>query len=247
MGELEDRSDYVPDDAKLLREKAGSRRGTRADMIVRYLVEMIVRGELEPGDHIVEAAIASRLGTSKTPVREAIKMLPTTGLAVSYPYRGTFVRELTTDFVDEVVSVRTRLETFAGELAIRFVSDHDIDGLCALARKMEAAVQAGEHFEALTIDVEYHTRIYRWARHTLLLEMWETLLPRVEFLQAYSRLFASPLPKGHVEQRHLELALAFGTRDRAGVAEALTKHIELGPELLRRSGRYGPFRPKEPA
>ena len=84
------------------------------------------------------------------------------------------------------------LETFAGELAIRFVSDHDIDGLCALARKMEATVQAGDHYAALTIDVAHHTSIYRWSRHTLLLEMWETLFPRVEFLQAYSRLLASP-------------------------------------------------------
>ena len=247
MDELAKSNGYLPDDARLLHEKTRSRRGTRAEIIVRYLVEMIVRGDLEPGDHIVEAAIANRLGTSKTPVREAIKMLPTTGLAVSYPYRGTFVRELTTDFVDEVVSVRTRLETFAGELAIHFASDHDIEGLCVLARKMEAAVQADDHFEALTIDIAYHTSIYRWSRHTLLLEVWETLLPRVEFLQAYSRLFASPLPKGHVEERHMELALAFGTRNRAIVAEALTKHIELGPLLLRRSGRYSPFRPTEPS
>lgn len=222
---------------KVLVQKHPEHHGSRADMVVRYLVELVVKGELQPGDHIVEAVIAERLGVSKTPVREGIKLLPATGLAIHYPFRGTFVRDLTGSFVDEVASLRTRLEVFAGTLAVRYISNHDIETLSALARAMDEAVQTGEYYEALTIDVEFHTCIYRWSRHKLLLEMWEALLPRVEFVQSYSRLFARPLPPGHVLKQHMDLAQALSTRDTMKVTEALTRHIELGPNLLRNSGR----------
>lgn len=221
-------------------------RGARAAMVVRYLVELVVKGELRPGDHIVEAAIAQELGLSKTPVREGIKLLPSTGLAVHYPFRGTFVRDLSGSFVDEVVSLRTKLEVFAGTLAIRYISDHDVETLHKLAQEMDDAVQSGNYYQALTIDVEYHTCIYRWSKHNLLLETWEAVLPRVEFVQSYSRLFARPLPPGHVFKQHSDLALALGSRNPATITEALKKHIELGPSLLRGSGRLEPRVTVEP-
>src|SRR5688572_3458655 len=87
------------------------------EQVVEQIRTAIIEGRLKPNDHIVESSLTQMLGISRTPVREALILLEQDGLVVSYPNRGSYVRNFTSQDVDEVFSMRTMLENFAGELS----------------------------------------------------------------------------------------------------------------------------------
>jgi DNA-binding GntR family transcriptional regulator len=86
----------------------------------------IVEGRLGPGDHLVEQRIAEELGLSRTPVREAVRMLASEGLVVAERHRGAIVRRLTRDDVLDLYELRSRLEGYAAELAAQRRTNADI-------------------------------------------------------------------------------------------------------------------------
>lgn len=200
--------------------------------IEEHLRTSIIRGELKPGTHLVEAKIAEELGVSNTPVREAIRSLARDGLVEILPYRGSFVREITEQFINEVVSLRTRIEVFALELALSKMTTEDFDEMEAYAREMEQLTQAGDHFATLGRDVAFHSIIFERAGHRILWDVWEFLQPQVQLVQAYGRLYASPLPQGHVERNHLELVEVFRTGDLERATEAVRNHCDIGRQLI---------------
>src|SRR5690606_22910331 len=108
-------------------------------------VERIVSGELRPGSHLIEATIAQELGISKTPIREALRALPETGLVEVIPYRGAFVREITPEFMQEVLTLRSHLETYAATLALPNLTEEDLGMMLAVAGEMEELTQRGDH------------------------------------------------------------------------------------------------------
>ena len=213
-------------------DKLAHTRGGMAEHVVAYLSERIIAGGLPPEAHLVETAIAAELGISKTPVREALRRLQETGLVEIFPYRGAFVRRITPRFVKEVISLRTNLEVFAVQLALNSFTSKDFETLENYAQQMDMFAQAGDQLAALRLDVGFHMLFYQRADHLLLLENWQMLLPRIELLQAYGRLNASPMVKGQVEERHLALVAALRTGDPDAASRAVRKHIELGPHMI---------------
>src|SRR3712207_4941821 len=83
----------------------------------------IFLGTIAPGQRLVESDIATQMGISKAPVREALRSLEQLGLVVNRPRRGTFVTPLTATLAGEAFSLRTLLETYAGRLAVNNVEE----------------------------------------------------------------------------------------------------------------------------
>ena len=136
---------------------AGSR--LMADRVAHALREAIVSGRLRPGDHLVEQRIASELGVSRSPVREAIRRLELEGLVVGEPHRGARVTRLTVDEIRDLYVVRATLECLAGRLAAPRLLHADRDRLRQLVQSMESAGRRRDLRKLSTLDAAFHQLI----------------------------------------------------------------------------------------
>ena len=109
-----------------------------AQQVAARLRDMIIQDQLVPGEWIREQAIADKLRVSRTPLREALKMLELEGLIKLLPNRGAVVTELTVDEVKEKLEVLAVLESLAGKLACRNATDSELAEIRALHYEMRA-------------------------------------------------------------------------------------------------------------
>ena len=96
------------------------------DVVFNTLRRAILKGELEPGERLMEIALANKLGVSRTPIREAIRKLELEGLVVMIPRKGAEVARITEKDLRDVLEVRTSLEKLAIELACDRITEDDI-------------------------------------------------------------------------------------------------------------------------
>ena len=155
---------------------------TRRGQIVRKLREMIVSGNVEPGERLIETNLAERLGVSRAPLREAIRELVESGLLKSIPYKGLYVRKVTRKDLRELYSLRTRLEQFAFEecwdkrtpkACLDLQARHD-----ALIAEVERD-QAAE--KAIELELDLHSWCYELSEHLLLQKMWDQMKANLQF------------------------------------------------------------------
>ena len=96
------------------------------DVVFKTLREAILRGDLKPGERLMELQLAAKLGVSRTPIREAIRMLQQEGLAVTIPRRGAEVAAMTEKDMEDVLQVREALEILAVQLASEKITKEQI-------------------------------------------------------------------------------------------------------------------------
>jgi len=160
---------------------------TRRSKIVTSLRNLIVSGAVSAGQKLTEQALANRLGVSRAPVREAIRELVDSGLLVSVPYRGIFVREFTGRDLEELYSMRAALEKFA----FREIWDRRTpEALRDLARRNEALNRLAGPGEAespeaahriIELELELHSWCYELSDHRLLQQAWHRIMPNLQF------------------------------------------------------------------
>ena len=147
------------------------------EQIRELLLERILKGELQPGDRLVELQIAQELGTSQAPVREALRELQSLGFVEHEPYRGTRVRGITEGELAEIYPVRAALEELAAQEAAS-----KLDGKVEeLEREFEAMREAADRDDLQDLaahDATFHRLIVEAAGNKVLLDTWRTL--RVE-------------------------------------------------------------------
>ncbi|HZZ48181.1 MAG TPA: GntR family transcriptional regulator [Pseudonocardia sp.] len=183
---------------------------TRSSLIRAALREMIISGQLKPGQTLVERHLAEMLGVSKTPVREALIALASTGLVrVSYN-RGVVVRELTQLDLKDVFELRLLLEPWA--IARAAENPHDDFG-AAEAALAEAAhhLESGDHVALCLVNRRFHHELYSRTDNGLVTEK----LDQVQDLVALAMIEADRrgrylLERGHVEHRAVLDAILVG-------------------------------------
>jgi DNA-binding GntR family transcriptional regulator len=191
---------------------------TLSDDVARQLRQAVLDGRLAPGQRIVERDIAEAMGTSRGPVRDALRLLENEGLVIRYPHRGTYVARLTLEDAEEIYSLRQALEMLAVEYVIERASSEQLDELDELIRSMERMMETGyDQYEATDIDIEFHVALCRISGHTRLLAAWETLKEQFRvFLLAHRTLKPRDFEEravlwhrrivGALRQRDIELA-----------------------------------------
>ncbi|BAQ11633.1 putative gntr family transcriptional regulator [Bacillus sp. OxB-1] len=196
-----------------------------SEQVFDFLKDSIIRGELKPGDRILELEVAKTYNVSQAPVREALSRLKQEGFVVHYPHKGTFVSNLSKKNIDEIYSFRKAIEPLAIERAIKNIKDEDIKKLRNLYQQM---LKAGEKndFEGLNeIDIKFHNYIYKIADHKLLYEVWESVSSisnRIWYLT--SQVYFDKLDE--VAQSHLPILEALEERDVDKCIQAFKKHIQ---------------------
>ena len=123
------------------------------------LREMIVQGQLAPGERLNERRLCEQLGISRTPLREAIKLLASEGLVALLPNRGAQVAPLEPGRLAEALAVMGALEALAGELACRHATDAQIDEVAALHAEMVVKHARGDLASYFRFNQAIHLKI----------------------------------------------------------------------------------------
>jgi DNA-binding GntR family transcriptional regulator len=198
------------------------RRPTVGDQVRIYLQERIVDGRLLPNHPISENEIASQLGLSRTPVREAFIRLQEEGLIAVYPQYGSFVAPIRVADVHDGQFVREALECAALARAVERLEPADIPPLEALlaTQKRFQSGDPGPFFEA---DEVLHASLMRIAGHErawLVVESAKAQHDRVRRLNV-----GDPLKRRAVLREHREILDRMIGRDVAGAVQAMTSHL----------------------
>ncbi|PLR78518.1 hypothetical protein CU633_04630 [Bacillus sp. V3-13] len=146
-----------------------------SDQVWNLLKDSIIKGELKPGDRILELEVAKTYNVSQAPVREALSRLKKEGFVIHYPHKGTFVSNFSQKDINEIYSFREVVEPLAIKRAIQYIQDHDLVKLNGLYQQMLKAGESNNLEELNQIDIAFHTYIYKLADHEFMYKVWEDL------------------------------------------------------------------------
>jgi DNA-binding GntR family transcriptional regulator len=205
-------------------------RAMLGQQIREILLERIFKGELQPGDRIVELQLANELGTSQAPVREALRELQSLGFVEHEPYRGTRVRRITEKELAEIFPVRAALEELAAQEAASRLNGR-VEELEREFEAMRAAAGRKDLQDLAGHDARFHRLIVEAAENKVLLDLWKTL--RVEARVVVTAL-KTDIDLDELAEMHRPLleALAEGSPEKAG--RALRYHFEVLQAMVKR-------------
>jgi DNA-binding GntR family transcriptional regulator len=197
---------------------------TLVDLAIDAIVAAAAAGIVLPGDRIVEADLARKLGVSRVPVREALRLLESQGVVVNEPYKGIRLRPVTNLRVDELIEARCALEASAMARAIagkRNRGPH-LDPLRAAVREMDLMAARGDAYGLATADTGFHRALCRLGGNSVTIDLWETLARQVTIVFGLATL-GKPMP-GIVDE-HRDLLAVIERGDIRAIRRALDEHI----------------------
>ena len=194
------------------------------DVVFNTLRQAILRGELKPGERLMEIQLANKLGVSRTPIREAIRKLELEGLVLMIPRRGAEVADITEKSLRDVLEVRGALDELAVELACERITDEGITQLKIAAKEFEEALHGGDVTEFAEADVKFHDVIYQATGNQRLIQLLYNLREqmyryRVEYLkrkEVHARLLAE----------HEYIIECIEKRDKEASKQAIATHVD---------------------
>jgi DNA-binding GntR family transcriptional regulator len=199
------------------------------DEVRDHLLDAIVRGELKPGERIIETRVAEMLGVSQAPVREAMRDLELMGFIESEPHRGATVCRPSQDEILTVYPVRATLEGVAGRLAVSRMTEEDFQQLEIELANMEDAARRNDRHAHSTANIAFHHIIIAASGNRTLLRLWEMMrLHNWTFVTA--ALSGQELASLAARHRILIEAMRSGDPDRA--EEAMRQHIDEAAKWL---------------
>ena len=160
--------------------------------IFDVLHEKIISGKYKPGDWLRQDDIATQLGVSMTPVREALDLLVTTGLAERVPYRGVRVREMSVKDVVEAYGLRLMLEVVIAQDAARQITPEQVSGLERMIAEMKKHNSLKEMSIARRLSREFHIAIAEASHNDLLMKMYAVVANAFPDWLLYEALFRKP-------------------------------------------------------
>jgi DNA-binding GntR family transcriptional regulator len=192
------------------------RRAPLADQIAESIRNMIVAGDLKPGDRIVESRIAREIGVGQPTVREALVALEHQGLVVRKANQGCVVTSLTRAEICQLVRIRAELETLAVELAVETASEPEIGKLLTITDSMKAAAVERDPQRFFQLDISFHQTLWRLSNNSFLPRLLEqTLAPLLAFLFIRNLRRNLDIDMMDSAQAHIDMAEAILTRDKA--------------------------------
>lgn len=190
--------------------------------VYQYLLDQILEGQIKPGDKIPEARIASEFGISRTPIRDALKLLANDGIVSIYPNRHAEVAHWDEETTHQIGIVRIQLDLLAVKLAVLNASNADfIEMFQHSVNCLEAAKQNNI---ALRIkeDCAFHLDLSRISKNKQLLEFQRKIYLKIEFLQSWRPSYLELPEEQH--RQHEEIIRALMDRDEKKAAKLISQH-----------------------
>ncbi|MGQ7846438.1 GntR family transcriptional regulator [Granulosicoccus sp. 3-233] len=200
-----------------------SRRSLHEELTDR-LRSMIVEGVLTAGEKVPERELCEKLGVSRTPMREALKVLASDGLLTLEPNRGARVRAITVEELEEVFPLMGAFEALAGELACAHISDAQIRELKNEHEQMLGRYHASDMPGYFKHNQRIHELIMEAAGNRTLINLYSSLAVRVRQARYLANMSAERWQQAVDE--HERIIQALEERDGEGLAAILKKHLE---------------------
>lgn len=193
------------------------------DVVFQTLRQAIITGEFAPGERLMEITLAKKLGVSRTPVREAIRMLELEGLVVMIPRRGAEVARITEKDLRDALEVRCSLEELAVELACERITPEGREHLKATCVAFQEAIATKLVPAIVDGDIAFHDAIFAATRNqrliTLAHNLWEQVYRyRVEYVKDFSY-------HDVLVQEHIQITNAILLGDAKEARTVMRKHI----------------------
>ena len=203
------------------------------DVVFNTLRKAILKGELQPGERLMEIQLAQRLGVSRTPVREAMRKLELEGLVVMIPRKGAVVADITAQDMVDVLEVRAVLEELAIRRACDHITDEQLREMKKIAADFKRSLEEEDLLVCVEVDMAFHEVIYNAAENKRLLQL---LLNLREQMYRY-RLEYMKDKKMHqlLVDEHDTIRMALKNRDADKAAAAIRDHIKNQKETILRS------------
>lgn len=213
----------------LTAEELGSSLPSR---VADRLATAIISGDLQPGAKLSEPELARIFGISRTPIREALRLLERESLVTVVPRRGAQVSAIDPETVAEIYVCRAYLYGLAAKLATWSASDEDLHALGGIVDQMEPAVQQADAHAYFELNVRFHERVSELAENVVLLRMMEQLGRTTLRLRSLSVTLPGRLERSLVAHRQLAEAMVSRKPDEA---EATVRRLvlEAGEAILR--------------
>ena len=193
------------------------------DVVFNTLRESILKGEMKPGERLMEIHLADKLGVSRTPIREAIRKLELEGLVTMIPRRGAEVAQISPKGLQDVLEVRQALDALAMELACERITQEEIRRLRHACDRFREVTRTRDAVQIAQADVELHDIIVQAGGNERLAQMVGNLSHqmyryRLEYIKDISQ-------HGRLIEEHEEIFRCVSTRDREAGARAIKMHI----------------------
>jgi DNA-binding GntR family transcriptional regulator len=196
--------------------------------------ELLIEGQIAPGARIPEQALCASLGISRTPLREALKVLAAEGHVVLLPHRGARAARLTVKDVRNLFEVSAALESAAGELACLRIDDDAIAAIAALHGEMQRHFAAGEIELYYVCNRAIHEAIVRASDNQVLIGLYDGVNTRIRRAR-----YVAPMTPGHwriAMSEHEAMLNALQRRDGAMLALVLKTHLRHKADEVERAG-----------
>lgn len=206
------------------------RPATLRQSVYDALAEMIVTRELPPGEHLVEQDLATQLGVSRQPVREALHRLQTEGFVELRPAQGAFVHVPTDAEADDLLAVRSLLEAESARLAARSATAEQVERLQELQRAGEKALANDDREGLVSANAALHDHVVAMAGNSVLADLIASVERRV-------RWYYSPIARTRGKDswdEHAELIDAIARRNSRRAGDLMRRHTERTRETYHR-------------
>lgn len=201
------------------------------EVVYNTLREAILSGKLRSGERLMENQLAQKLGVSRTPIREALRMLGQENLVGIIPRKGAQVLEMSEKDVKDILEVRASLETLAVKLAAMRITDEELKSLKYVHQKFLKSVDSAEFNEMADLDEEFHEIIFHASKNNKLigiitnlkLQLYRYRLAYLKFNEETRKLAAS---------QHTKLIEAIENHDLEEAKLAASEHIESQSKII---------------
>lgn len=194
------------------------------DVVFNTLRQGILTGILKPGERLMEIHLAQKLGVSRTPIREAIRMLELEGLVTMVPRKGAIVAMISKQDLSDVLEVRKALDCLATELACQRISDEQKELLQNVAREFERSVASKNVMKIAESDVKFHDVILQASGNKRLIQLMNNLAERIYRYRLEYIKDEGNHPK--LLEEHAEIVKYVLANDFSAAVEATKRHID---------------------
>ena len=177
--------------------KTSRSRISATERVEQHIRQCIYSGMLTPRERLIEEDLAKQLNCSRGPVREALLRLERDGLIVTVPRRGTFIRDISTESIEVIFSIRGKLEALCVRYLRQELTDQSEQTLRKALKEMKSAANAGDEEAFLQADLELHRTIWKLANRDQLYHTLHTVMIPFSFM--VERAFAARAP---IKQRY---------------------------------------------
>lgn len=201
-----------------------------AATIVEELKRAIQDGDLKPGERINEATLATHMGTSRGPIREAIRVLTGMGLVTPVTNRGVFVRQVSIPEMIEIYDMRALVFGYACQRATEFMTAARLKTLQSLITQMENSAKAGKGALYYEINLKFHKTVLEFSNNKRAAETYENCVKELHLFRRPAFNYAAKMTRSNQEHRAILDAMGCG---KAAQARKLgEQHVLSGRQRL---------------